>query len=713
MTPADDDKTAFTPRDAPQGGSGYEPTNFAPTAPVERTELMAPPAPRTELGNVLPAGTRLSEFEITSLIGEGGFGIVYLANDTSLGRRVALKEYMPTSLAARTEAGVQVKSDRHRETFEAGRKSFVNEARLLAQFDHPSLVKVYRFWEANGTAYMVMPFYEGKNLRDTLREMLAATGQPPDEAWLRTLLLPLTEALRVIHAEQCYHRDIAPDNVMMLAGSQRPLLLDFGAARRVIGDMTQALTVILKPGYAPIEQYAEIPGMRQGPWTDVYALAAVVYFAITGKTPPVSVGRMLNDSYQPLAEVAAGRYSSRFLEAVDRALAVRPELRTASIEAFRDDLGLLDAATVMPAGTTHLRPPADDMTRIVPQPTMARQQGGAGAPTQMRPAQQPTAMPPQAYPPTAMSPPAYQPSGLTGFGVPPAGPTRMPPGAPPQTAFGAPAMADDHTRIAAPRAPSPSSSRAAQMPMHGEEGGGRRGLVFALAGVVVVALGAGGYFALRPKPTTVSQAPAPVPAPVPGPAPVPAPVPPPVPAPPAVAATFDAVLEFDKAVQAQNAAFGVRATAAKPTLRIGADEFRFTVRSDRPGHLYILGVGPDGTMAQIVPNRLSGPVQLRAGQTWQFPSRGPSGDTFVLNAADPPGASRFLVLVSAEPRSFQALRPEAGGDITVFPGGAAAAQAVAAHGATGSVVAGRATCAAGAACDTSYGAAILRFDVVR
>ena len=125
-------------------------------------------------------------------------------------------------------------------------------------------------------------------------------GAPPDEEWLRELLEPLTEALAVIHAEQCFHRDIAPDNVILLKGSQRPLLLDFGAARRVIGDMTQALTVILKPGYAPVEQYAEVPGMKQGPWTDVYALAAVVYYAIIGKTPPTSVGRLMNDNYVPL-----------------------------------------------------------------------------------------------------------------------------------------------------------------------------------------------------------------------------------------------------------------------------------------------------------------------------------------------------------------------------------------------------------------------------
>ncbi|HEX7439787.1 MAG TPA: protein kinase [Caldimonas sp.] len=314
-------------------------------------------APSNDNGNMLPVGTFLAEFELTDVLGEGGFGIVYLARDHSLHRRVALKEYMPSSLAARVGGTqVAVKSERHRETFEAGLKSFVNEARLLASFDHPSLVKVYRFWEANGTAYMVMPFYEGITLKEKLKEM----GEPPDEAWLRDLLEPLTEALAVIHAEQCFHRDIAPDNVILLKGSNLPLLLDFGAARRVIGDMTQALTVILKPGYAPVEQYAEVPGMKQGAWTDVYALAAVVYYAVTGKTPPTSVGRLMNDSYVPMVEAGAGRYSPAFLAAIDRALAVKPEERTQSISQMRVDLGMdaLDPARPAAAPRTRIGAPA-------------------------------------------------------------------------------------------------------------------------------------------------------------------------------------------------------------------------------------------------------------------------------------------------------------------------------------------------------------------
>ena len=326
----------------------------------------------------LPPGTMLGEFELTNKLGEGGFSIVYLAHDHSLDRKVALKEYLPSSIAQRkAQTQVSPRSERHRDTFEAGLKSFINEAKLLAHFDHGSLVKVYRFWSANGTAYMVMPLYHGLTLKDTVRAM----SEPPDEAWLMKLLGPLSEALSVIHGDQCYHRDIAPDNVILLEGTGRPLLLDFGAARRVIGDMTQALTVILKPGYAPVEQYAELPDMKQGPWTDVYALAATVYWCITGKTPPPSVGRMLSDSYVPLAQSASGRYSARFLSAVDRALAVRPEQRTQSIEALRLDLGLAAG----PGASVGAWAPTVQSPKAAPPPAAPKSPPVAAAPPTPKP----------------------------------------------------------------------------------------------------------------------------------------------------------------------------------------------------------------------------------------------------------------------------------------------------------------------------------------
>ena len=303
---------------------------------VIRPVIRASMAPRAVAGHSLAVGSVLGEFVVVRVIGEGGFGIVYEALDRSLQRHVAIKEFMPSALASRCSDGtVTVKAERHRTMFDTALRSFINEAQLLAHFDHPALVKVHRFWEANGTAYMVMPLYEGRTLLDTLRQAPAA----PSEQLLLALLGPLTEALLVLHGEHCYHRDIAPDNILLLAGSGAPLLLDFGAARRVIGDMTHDLTVILKPGYAPIEQYAETPTMKQGPWTDVHALAAVVYFAMFGRTPPPAVSRLVDDRFEPASQLGGGRYSAQLLDAVDGALAVQPAARTQTVEHFRAQLG--------------------------------------------------------------------------------------------------------------------------------------------------------------------------------------------------------------------------------------------------------------------------------------------------------------------------------------------------------------------------------------
>ena len=287
--------------------------------------------------SALPVGHRLHEFEIIRVVGVGGFSIVYLALDHQLHRHVAVKEYIPAALAVRVaEHRVAVASQVQRETFLLGLSSFVNEARLLASFDHPSLLKVYRFWEQNDTAYMVMPYYSGP----TLKAVLQARAEPPDEAWLKQLLVPLLDALRTLHADRCYHRDISPDNILMLGPQATiPLLLDFGAARRVIGNASQVLTAILKPGFAPIEQYVETStSSRQGAWTDVYAVCAVLYTAIAGRIPVASVARLMNDELEPISDVARGRYSAAFLKAIDHGLAVRPEGRPQDIATLRAEL---------------------------------------------------------------------------------------------------------------------------------------------------------------------------------------------------------------------------------------------------------------------------------------------------------------------------------------------------------------------------------------
>jgi serine/threonine protein kinase len=353
------------------------PPDFPSTAPAG-----APPS--LDALDALPVGTRLHEFEIRGVLGAGGFGIVYRAWDAALEREVAIKEYLPSSLAGRGEGSqVSLRSASNADTYATGLRSFVNEARLLARFDHPALVKAYRFWEENRTAYMVMPCYHGRTLQDTRRAM----DRPPDEPWLRALVEPLLGALEALHAQSCYHRDIAPDNILLQPdpaqplGPGRPVLLDFGAARRVIADRTHDLTAILKPAFAPIEQYAEVNHLLQGPWTDLYALGAVLYYCLSGKAPPPATARVVRDDMKPavevgrvLAEAWPGlRYSPALLHAIDAALAVRPEDRPQSVAQWRTlwegeayDLDLAPAS--LQAFTADARPePSGDWSSTIAQ----------------------------------------------------------------------------------------------------------------------------------------------------------------------------------------------------------------------------------------------------------------------------------------------------------------------------------------------------------
>ena len=599
----DDDRTILQPRvDAVSNaeaatlflGAAGEPPAAAAPPPAPAPPAMAAPG-GGDSGNALPPGTRLGEFELTRVLGEGGFGIVYTAQDHSLQRRVAVKEYMPSTLAGRTgDSQVQVRSERYRETFEAGLKSFVNEARLLAQFDHPSLVKVYRFWEANGTAYMVMPLYEGITFKDKLRRLIG----PPDEAWLMGMLAPLTDALSVIHAENCYHRDIAPDNIILLAGSERPLLLDFGAARRVISDMTQALTVILKPGYAPLEQYAEVPEMKQGPWTDVYALAATLHYAITGKTPPPSVGRLMNDTLKPLRLTAAGRYSPGFLQALDRALAVRPADRTPSIDALRAELGL---------PTTANNDGQSQVTLILPMPSSA----SAAPAAPMAPLAPAPQMAPDAAERTVLMQRAAAP-------VP------------------SPAAPSDVDLLLDPTASAGRSANPAAAK-------GKNMLWIGLA-VALVALAVAGFLLSR------RAAPVAAPAAAVPPAAAVAGNPPAAATPPG---SFEIRDEFNKVLAGQVADFKVLAAPVQPTLRIGRDKLAFNIQSSRDGYVQVLVLGPDGSLLLLFPNAQSSDNRIKAGQSMRLPQA-----NWPLDTVEPAGREEFLVVVSAQPRDYSGLSKE-------------------------------------------------------
>ena len=370
--------------------------------------------------NALPVGTRFGELEILRTLGVGGFGIVYLARDHALERDVAIKEYMPGQLAQRGEGSmVSVRSGPLHETFEIGRRSFVNEARLLARFDHRSLIKVHQFWEANGTAYMAMPYLQGQ----TLKQARQAMTETPSEAWMLWLLLPLLDGLRVLHEASVFHRDIAPDNILLPGNGDDAILLDFGAARRAIGDNTQALTAILKPSYAPIEQYAESTGLRQGPWTDIYALGAVLHTLVLGRAPPPATMRTVVDDYQPLQLMTLPGLSPAFRAAIDWALRVRPADRPQSIADLRAALlGKLTPpeplASRMPAPGRPAealspggQPPVDlDLTVILPRPPVVAPSTSAlstPAGSSANPATNPPALPPPVA--AVASPPAKRP----------------------------------------------------------------------------------------------------------------------------------------------------------------------------------------------------------------------------------------------------------------------------------------------------------------
>jgi serine/threonine protein kinase len=382
-----------------------------------------PEAPPT----ALPPGTRLGEFELRHVLGIGGFGIVYLAFDHALEREVAVKEYMPSSLAGRTATlHVSLRSQSDADTFALGLKSFVNEARLLARFDHPSLLKVHRFWEANGTAYMAMPVYRGR----TIKAVRAQMAMAPDEAWLRELLVPLLGAIETLHDAGVYHRDIAPDNILIEADG-RPVLLDFGAARRVISDKSQTLTAILKPAYAPIEQYAEAGSVKQGPWTDIYALGATLHFLLLGRPPSPATARAVHDDQAPLSGQAVVGCSEAFLHVVDWMLAPRPTDRPQSVAALRDVLegraaAPLRAAPPPPSAWERTQPLDVGMTTAPAPPPEASDRTELA--TVVVPRRAPAA--PPLAPPAPVTAPAPPPVASVPPPAPPPAPAALPPAEP-------------------------------------------------------------------------------------------------------------------------------------------------------------------------------------------------------------------------------------------------------------------------------------------
>ncbi|WP_164599379.1 protein kinase domain-containing protein [Rhizobium ruizarguesonis] len=289
----------------------------------------------------LKPGALLNEFRIKSVLGSGGFGITYLAVDTLLEEDVAIKEYLPNELAVRaSDSTVRAKTEGDGADFQVGMKTFLGEARLLARFRHRNIVHVRRFFELNGTGYIVQDYEKGGTLSQRLEHQPSLT-----EAELRRILAGVLNGLEVVHDHATLHRDLKPSNII-LRSDGTPTLIDFGAARDFTGRHSRSITALGTPGYSPPEQQGA--GGQQGPWTDFYALGAIAYRIVTGVVPTLSVGRLRKDMMVPATTAAAGKFSPDLLKIIDWMLRVDEAERPASVTILRRALegeGIRDAPT--------------------------------------------------------------------------------------------------------------------------------------------------------------------------------------------------------------------------------------------------------------------------------------------------------------------------------------------------------------------------------
>jgi serine/threonine protein kinase/TPR repeat protein len=367
--------------------------------------------------NALPIGTEFDGYRVDDILGVGGFGITYLATEGALGREVAIKEYMPRDLATRGTDSRTVKpqSTESGEDFQWGLDRFRREAQLLVDLHHPSIVPVLRFFEANGTAYMVMAYQKGASLGEILK-----SGAILEQSEIEEILYPLLDGLAQVHSKGFLHRDLKPSNIYIRSDGS-PVLLDFGAARQAIGGRSAALTSIVSAGYAPPEQYSS-DAADQGPWTDIYGLGQVLYRAITGNQPlaaPQRAAAVLSgrpDPQPPLVEVAGDGYDPNLLRAVDAAIAISHHDRTQSIDDFR--AMLKGGAETADAAVAPSRETGDDT--LMAWPASARTDSAtlaprAGPPAQAESAAQPPAGPQQQAQP--VQPPGAKKSWLKPVGL--------------------------------------------------------------------------------------------------------------------------------------------------------------------------------------------------------------------------------------------------------------------------------------------------------
>jgi len=334
---------------------------------------------RAEYHSALANGLVIGRYKILSVLGEGGFGITYRCLDTQLHRDVAIKEYLPSGLAIRQgDTQVLPRSTEVSKDFVWGRSRFLDEARTMAKLSHvPAVVRVHDFLEAHGTAYVVMQLLEGETLAHRLDRETRLS-----QAAIERILPPLLDGLEQIHGVGFLHRDIKPANIM-LGPDGAPTLIDFGASRADVAGRTQAMTAIFTPGFAAPEQSS---AGKQGPWTDIYGLAATLYACVTGKPPPSALERLMEDDSTVSADSAGASYAPALLAAIDVGMLLQIHARPQTIDAWRQVLAtgvwkIPDSSSwqtqrtiVMPAAPAPAEAPASSTIQPpiqTPAPTLA------------------------------------------------------------------------------------------------------------------------------------------------------------------------------------------------------------------------------------------------------------------------------------------------------------------------------------------------------
>ena len=361
--------------------------------------------------DALPRNFELHWYRIDGVLGQGGFGITYLAHDTNLDQSVAIKEYLPVECAMRVnDYTVAPRTDSQDDRYQWGLERFIGEARTLARFDHRNIVRVHSVFEFNGTAYMVMSYENGQSL-----EAILDRQKTIEEEALLEMLFPILDGLTAVHDAGFIHRDIKPANIYIREDGS-PVLLDFGSARQSVG-RAKTLTILIAPGYAPFEQYYS-SGDSQGPWTDIYSLGATLYRAIASVPPIDAIERSkgilgsTRDVLVPATLIGKERYAESFLQAIDHALKFSETERPQSIREWLIEFDPARAQTTMASAAA-----SADAAPAPPRQPAGDPPGGASSPPPEKSAGEEKPTTKAAEPPTRVGHTRWIIAGLMGIAL--------------------------------------------------------------------------------------------------------------------------------------------------------------------------------------------------------------------------------------------------------------------------------------------------------